>query len=102
MVWALVHQDREIERHSSKEACVIAAFERGWVMRSRGGLFLLEGVTLRHIAGVDCQQVEPSPAPKAALDDCPLGELRYRVELCPRHPKDCACWQAFRKDRAHG
>lgn len=49
MVWALVHQDREIERHASKAACVIAAFERGWVMRSRNGLFLLEGVCVRRV-----------------------------------------------------
>lgn len=84
MVWALVHQDREIERHGSKEACVVAAFERGWVMRSRSGLFLLEGVTLRPVPDVDCE----------GADD--------PEERCPRHPKDCTCWQTRHKDHAHG
>lgn len=53
MNYQLTRAGKLIEKHSTKEACFVAAVERGWVMRSSpdfigdpSGKFLLEGIEI--------------------------------------------------------
>lgn len=46
MSYVLIHDGREIERHSTYLACAIAAMERGLAYTARGRTYLSEGVRI--------------------------------------------------------
>jgi len=45
-MFALVKDGRIIERHSTKGACMVAAYERGMVRNTRGGKYFVPGVQI--------------------------------------------------------
>ena len=55
-MYALVHNGKEVERHSTEWACQIAAIERGLVLIAKGKAFMADSASV-----VKVSEEEPKP-----------------------------------------